>query len=147
MKVGIASEHAGYKLKETLKRYLMSEGYEVVDYGTDSEESVDYAPICFEIGEDVSSGKVDKGIVICGTGIGVSIAVNKVKGVIAALCRTPFEAELSRRHNNSNILCLGGWITGEELARKMVSVWLTTPFDGDRHERRVQQILDYKGSV
>ena len=126
MKIAIASDHGGYQLKEELKKYLEGRNIEVVDLGTNSEESVDY-PIY---------GKAYRGIVCCGTGIGISIAANKVKGIRCALCTDVHMAEMSRKHNDSNVLSLGGRTTPVDKALEIVGAWLDTEFEGGRHQRR-----------
>ena len=138
MEIVIASDHAGFRLKEILKIKLT--GYTFIDAGTDSEDSCDYPDYAEKAGLMVASGKADCGIVICGTGIGISIAANKVKGVRAALCFNEFMAEMSRLHNNSNVLALGARVIGEDLAVRIAEVWLKTGFEGGRHERRVEKI-------
>lgn len=140
MKIAVASDHGGYKLKEYLKKYLEKKGEEVIDLGTDSEESVDYPVYGKACGEAVVSGKADRGIVCCGTGIGISIAANKVKGVRCALCTDVHMAEMSRKHNNANVLALGGRTTSDEDARKITEAWLDTGFEGGRHQRRVNML-------
>ena len=140
MKIAVASDHGGYKLKEYLKKYLEEKGEEVIDLGTDSEESVDYPVYGKACGEAVVSGKADRGIVCCGTGIGISIAANKVKGVRCALCTDVHMAEMSRKHNNANVLALGGRTTSDEDARKITEAWLETGFEGGRHQRRVNML-------
>jgi len=144
MRLGIASEHAGYELKEFLKGQLIDKGYEVVDFGCNSGQPIDYPPICFALGKALTEGQIERGILICGTGIGVSIAANKVPGVRAALCRSTFEAEMSRRHNDANVLCLGAWITAMRLAWEMTQVWLESGFDAGRHSRRIGLISEYE---
>ena len=139
MKIAVASDHGGYKLKEYLKKYLEEKGEEVIDLGTDSEESVDYPVYGKACGEAVVSGKADRGIVCC-TGIGISIAANKVKGVRCALCTDVHMAEMSRKHNNANVLALGGRTTSDEDARKITEAWLDTGFEGGRHQRRVNML-------
>jgi len=138
MKIVIASDHAGYRLKGILKDKL--EGYEFIDAGTDSEDSCDYPDFAEKAGSMVATGEADAGIVICGTGIGISIAANKVKGVRAALCFNEFMAEMSRLHNNANVLALGARVIGEDLAVRIAEVWLKTGFEGGRHRRRVEKI-------
>ena len=140
MKIAVASDHGGYKLKEYLKKYLEEKGEEVIDLGTDSEESVDYPVYGKACGEAVVSGKADRGIVCCGTGIGISIAANKVKGVRCALCTDVHMAEMSRKHNNANVLALGGRTTSDEDARKITEAWLDTGLEGGRHQRRVNML-------
>lgn len=142
MKIGLGSDHGGLKLKEEVKKHLSERGIEFVDYGTDSEESVDYPDYGKKVGEAVVSGECDKGIVICGTGIGISIAANKVKGVICALCGDTFSAKMAREHNNSNMLALGERVLGVGLALEILDTWLDSEFAGGRHERRVGKILE-----
>ena len=138
--IGIGSDHGGFELKSYVIEYLKEKGYEIKDYGTYSEDSIDYpdcaAPVC----KAVQSGEIEKGILICGTGIGISIAANKYKGIRAALCADVYSAKMSRQHNNAQILCLGGRVTGRELAYMIVDTWLTTEFEGGRHEKRVEKI-------
>jgi len=123
--------------------YLDEHGYEYIDFGTDSEKSCDYPEIAIRAGNAVSGGKCDKGIFICGTGVGMSIAANKLPGIRAALCSDCFTAEMTRRHNDSNVLALGGRVTGAGLALKIVELFLTTGFDGDdRHGRRVDMLKE-----
>lgn len=144
MKIGIASDHGGFALKEHLKKYLKTLNIEISDFGTDSEESVDY-PIYGEIcARAVADQKVERGIVCCGTGIGISIAANKVKGIRCALCTDENMAKLSRQHNNANIIALGGRTTSNEQAEKIVKVWLDTEFEGGRHQRRIDMIDNIK---
>jgi ribose 5-phosphate isomerase B len=138
MKIALASDHGGYALKEALKAHLAKRGVEVLDLGTDSEESVDYPVFGRACGEAVAGGRADRGVVCCGTGIGISIAANKVKGVRCAVCTNAFMAEMGARHNDANIIALGGRVLGAEEAAKLVDLWLDTPFEGGgRHERRV----------
>ncbi|WP_457570256.1 ribose 5-phosphate isomerase B [Desulfurobacterium sp.] len=142
MKIALASDHGGFRLKEVIKNYLDELGIEYVDFGTYSEESVDYPDYALKAAESIINGETDRGIFICGTGIGISIAANKVPGIRAALCYNIFAAEMSRRHNNANVLALGGRVIGDELAKSIVKTWLDTPFDGGRHERRVNKIAE-----
>jgi len=137
--IAIGADHAGYPLKQALLETVLK-GYDAIDLGTDSTAPVDYPDIARRVATVVAAGKADKGILICGTGIGMSIAAGKVRGIRAARCTEPFSAELSRRHNDANILCLGARITGVELASRTVEVWLNTPFEGGRHARRVGKI-------
>jgi ribose 5-phosphate isomerase B len=137
--IAIGADHAGYPLKQALLKTVLK-GYDVIDLGTDSTAPVDYPDIARRVATVVAAGKADKGILICGTGIGMSIAAGKVRGIRAARCTEPFSAELSRRHNDANILCLGARITGVELASRTVEVWLNTSFEGGRHARRVGKI-------
>ena len=140
MLIAIASDHGGFALKETIKEYLRERGDKIVDLGTTSEESVDYPIYGKACGEAVASGKADCGIVLCGTGIGISIAANKVKGVRCGLCTSVEMAELTRKHNNANVLALGGRITEPELALEMVKTFLDTEFEGGRHKRRTDML-------
>ena len=140
MKIAIPSDHGGYSMKKFLAGYLLGRGYEILDLGTDSTDSVDYPAFGKACGEAVSSGQAQKGIVVCGTGIGISIAANKVKGIRCALCTSVEMAKLSRQHNDANILALGGRILNEETAVKIADAWLSTGFEGGRHERRVKAL-------
>lgn len=141
-KIAIGADHAGFELKEKIKNVLGELGYEVVDFGTNSTDSVDYPLIAKNLAKSVATKNPPKGILICGTGIGMSIAANKVKGIIAALCYDVETAKLSRQHNNSNVLTIGGRNTKFELASEIVKAWLETSFEGGRHQRRVQEIRD-----
>jgi ribose 5-phosphate isomerase B len=142
MKVALACDHGGYRLKEVIKEYLKELGVEFVDYGTYSEESVDYPDYAYKAAKGIVNGEADRGIFICGTGIGISMAANKVHGIRAALCYNVYAAEMSRRHNDANVLCLGGRVLGDELAKRIVKAWLETPFEGGRHERRIKKIAE-----
>ena len=140
MKIAVAADHGGYKLKEKVKEHLLERGIEVEDLGTHSEESVDY-PIYGKLcGEAVASGQADLGVVVCGTGIGISIAANKVHGIRCGLCTSVEMAHLTKQHNNANILALGGRTTREELAMEIVDEWLDTQYEGGRHQRRVEML-------
>ena len=138
----IASDHGGYVMKEHIKAYLAAKGIQCEDFGTDSTASCDYPIFGRAAAEAVAAGKCEKGIVICTTGIGISISANKVKGVRAALCADSFTAEMTRRHNDSNVLALGAGIVGPNLADRIVDVFLSTEFEGGRHERRVNLMMD-----
>jgi ribose 5-phosphate isomerase B len=139
--VAIGSDHAGYYLKESLVEDLKADGYQIEDFGTFSVESVDYPDIAREVAEAVSSGRFEKGILVCGTGIGISIAANKVKGIRAAVCSDTFSARMSRKHNNTNIIAVGARVVGAGLALDIVKIFLETLFEyGSRHERRVDKI-------
>lgn len=140
MKISIACDHGGFALKETVKDVLTKEGYEVKDFGTYNTESCDYPDFAAPAARAVADGECEKGIVICTTGIGVSIVANKIKGVRCALCTTVLQAEMTRKHNDTNILALGAGITGQNLALKIIDVWLNTDFEGGRHQRRVDKI-------
>ncbi len=143
MKIAIASDHGGYKLKEEIKKYLADRDLEILDLGTNSEESVDYPQFGHACGEAVAGGQADRGIVCCGTGIGISIAANKVKGIRCSLCTDANMAKLTRQHNDSNILALGGRITDVKTALEITKVWLDTEFEGGRHQRRVDMLNCY----
>ncbi|NLM04678.1 MAG: ribose 5-phosphate isomerase B [Clostridiales bacterium] len=140
MKIAIGSDHGGYSLKEIIKSHLEEKGFEVEDFGTYSEESTDYPDFGQAVGEAVASGKFEKGIVICGTGIGISIAANKVPGVRCALVGDCFSARATREHNDSNVLALGARVLGVGLALDIVDIWLGTEFEGGRHSKRVDKI-------
>ena len=135
----IGSDHAAYALKEKIKAFLIERSIDVEDVGCHSEDSVDYPDVGIKLASMVSSGKFDKGILMCGTGIGMSMVANKFPHVRAALCADIFSAVMSRRHNDSNILVLGGRVIGDILAMEIVKVWLETPFDGGRHQRRLEK--------
>ena len=140
MKIAVASDHGGYLLKETVKKHLEDRGIEVLDLGTHSEESVDYPVYGKLCGETVANGEADLGVVCCGTGIGISIAANKVKGIRCGLCTSVEMAHLTKQHNDANILALGGRTTAPELALAIVYEWLDTEFEGGRHQRRVNML-------
>ena len=140
MRVAIGADHAGFPLKEHLKQTLVQLGHSVEDLGTHSEASVDYPPICFAVGRAVADGQADRGIVLGGSGQGEQIAANKIPGVRAALCNDLFTARLSREHNDANVLSMGGRIVAFGLADEILALWLTTPFEGGRHQRRIDQI-------
>ncbi len=140
--IAIGSDHGGYALKEHIKAYLMSKGITCLDVGCDSLDSCDYPVFGKAVGEAVASGQCEKGIVVCTTGIGISISANKVKGIRCALCADSFTAEMTRRHNDSNVLALGAGIVGPNLADRIVDVFLSTEFEGGRHERRVNLMMD-----
>lgn len=142
MKIAIASDHGGFELKEKIKEYLLERNLEVMDLGTNSEESVDYPVYGKACGRAVASGEADRGIVCCGTGIGISIAANKVKGVRCALCTDEHMAEMTRKHNDANMIAMGGRTTDVETALKITQVWLDTEFEGGRHQRRVDMLDD-----
>jgi ribose 5-phosphate isomerase B len=140
MKVAIGSDHAGFELKEMISNIVKEMGNEVIDMGTGSSCSVDYPDYAEAVADAVSKGKVERGILICGTGIGMSIVANKFKNVRAALCNDLFTAKMSRLHNDANILCLGGKIIGKDLAKEIVHIWFSTHFEGGRHEKRLEKI-------
>jgi ribose 5-phosphate isomerase B len=142
MRVSMGCDHAGYRLKEELKAFLTQEGHEVLDFGTDSEETVDYPDFCAAAARAVVDGRAERGVVLGGSGQGEQLVANKVKGARAALCNDLHLAELSRRHNDANVLALGGRIVAAELAKEIVKLWLETPFDGGRHTNRIEQIAE-----
>ena len=139
--IALASDHAGFELKEAIKKYLVDNNYDIMDFGTNSPASVDYPTFGRMAAEAVASGECDKGIVCCGTGIGISMAANKVKGIRAACCSDCFSAKFTRLHNNANVLCFGGRVVGPGLACMMVDAFLDAEFEGGRHQRRVDKIL------
>lgn len=141
MKVAIGADHGGYRLKEEIKGLLENLGVDYKDFGTHSTESVDYPDVALPVAQSVADGLFDRGILICGTGIGIGIAANKVKGIRAALVHDTFSAHACREHNDANILTMGERVIGPGLARDIVTIWLATDFEGGRHERRVEKIM------
>ena len=142
MKIGIANDHAAVEMKNEVIAYLESKGYEVVNYGTDTHDSCNYPEFGEKIGRAVVSGEVDKGIAICGSGLGISLAANKVKGVRACLCSEPYTTKMSREHNDANVLAFGARVIGIEMAKMIIDTWLGTEFLGGRHQTRVDMIMD-----
>ncbi|MHB1351350.1 MAG: ribose 5-phosphate isomerase B [Desulfobulbaceae bacterium] len=140
MKVSVGSDHGGFDLKELVLAFLQDSGYEVVDVGCHSPTSCDYPDFAREVCEQVRSGACERGILICGTGIGMSIAANRHREIRAALCHEGFSARMSREHNNANVLCLGARVTGPELALDIVRQWMATEFSGGRHQRRLDML-------
>lgn len=140
MKISLGADHAGFELKEKIKQLLLREGLDVSDQGTLSSESVDYPDFARKVGEDVANHRADLGILVCGTGIGMSIAANKVPGIRAANVSTDYEAQISREHNDANVLTLGARLISDQNAFQIVLKWLETPFAGGRHQRRVEKI-------
>ena len=140
MRIAIGSDHRGFALKESLKELLGEVGHEWVDFGCHGEDPVDYPDIAGPLAEAVAAGEYERGILICGNGVGMSIAANKVKGVRAALCQNSFTARLARRHNDVNVLCLGAWGIGHGLAEEIVRTFLSEDFEGGRHARRLEKI-------
>lgn len=138
--LAIGCDHGGFELKNHIINHLKENGVEVTDFGTYDENSVDYPDIAKKVGEAVSSGECENGILICGTGIGISIAANKIKGIRAALCSDVYSAKMTKQHNNANIICLGGRVTGRELAFMIVDTWLGEEFMGGRHADRIAKI-------
>ena len=142
MRIAIGADHAGFRLKEHLKQTLDRLGHSIDDHGTQSEEAVDYPPICISVGRAVVDGRADRGIVLGGSGQGEQIAANKVAGIRAALCNDLYTARLSRLHNDANVLSMGGRIVAFGLAEEILTLWLATPFEGGRHQRRIDQIRE-----
>ncbi|HET6841725.1 MAG TPA: ribose 5-phosphate isomerase B [Candidatus Angelobacter sp.] len=140
MRIALGADHAGYELKDRIKQHLQQKGFQVQDHGTSSAESVDYPDYACRVGQDVSAGRSDLGILVCGSGIGMAMAANKVHGIRAANVTTEHEAQMSREHNNANVLTLGARILGAEESFRIVDTWLTTQFAGGRHERRVEKM-------
>ncbi len=138
VKIVIGSDHGGFEMKEQVVSFLKNEGHEVVDAGCYSMDSVDYPEIAEKVCATVQEGSVSQGILICGTGIGMSLAANRHRDIRAALCHEAYTARMSREHNNANILCMGGRVLGIEIALDIVRVWLKTPFAGGRHQRRIE---------
>ena len=142
MKLAIGCDHAAYELKEAIKAKMLAEGHEIIDCGTDSTESVDYPKYGHAVGRAVASGEAERGIAVCGSGIGISIACNKVPGIRAALCTSVEMAEMCRRHNNANVVCMGARMISQELAFDIIDTWMTTDFEGGKHLRRINEIED-----
>ena len=146
MRIAIGADHAGFSLKERIREILSSKGHDVVDFGTNSPESTDYPDFAVPVGNSVVSGETDRGILVCSTGVGMSIAANKIDGVRAALGVNADEVNLTRSHNDANVLTLGAKYTDEATAEELVDVFLSTPFDGGRHARRVAKIMALEGT-
>lgn len=142
MRIAIGNDHTAVDLKNTIVDYLAELGYDVINLGTDSRESCDYPVYGEKVGRAVADGQADLGIAICGTGVGISLAANKVKGVRACVCSEPYTAKLSRMHNNSNVLAFGARVVGDELAKMIVKEWLDAEFEGGRHQRRVDMLME-----
>lgn len=140
MRIAIGSDHAGLDMKREIISLLTELGHDYVDYGTETPQSVDYPDFGEKVSDAVSTGAVERGVLICGTGIGMSIVANKFPHVRASLCNELFSARMSRLHNDANVLVLGGRIIGRDLAREIVKTWMTTPFEGGRHENRLNKI-------
>lgn len=140
MRIALGSDHGGLILKEEIKKYLVEKGLEYKDFGTHSTDSCDYPDIALPAAKAVAAGEFDRGILICGTGIGIGIAANKVNGIRAALCHDTFSARASREHNNANILTMGERVIGRGLALDIVDIWIKTEFSGGRHQNRVDKI-------
>ena len=144
MKIAIASDHRGYVIKGKILALIAELGHEASDMGTDSSDSVDYPDYGAKVAQAVSQGTVDRGILICGTGMGMCITANKFPGVRACTCHDDLTAEMSRRHNDANVLCLSADLLGDELIDRMIRIWLSTEFEGGRHARRVDKITRYE---
>ena len=141
MKIVIGSDHGGFHLKEVLKQHLAERGFEFHDAGTYTEDSCDYPDIALKVCREITEGRAERGILVCGTGIGMSMAANKVKGIRAALCGDVFSATMSREHNDANVICMGERVLGSGLAVSILDAWLDTEFAGGRHGRRVDKIM------
>ena len=142
MRIAIGNDHTAVDLKNIIVDYLVELGYDVINLGTDSRESCDYPVYGEKVGRAVADGQADLGIAICGTGVGISLAANKVKGVRACVCSEPYTAKLSRMHNNSNVLAFGARVVGDELVKMIVKEWLDAEFEGGRHQRRVDMLME-----
>jgi ribose 5-phosphate isomerase B len=142
--IGIGSDHAAFEFKEAIRFWLHESGYEVRDFGTCGPERVDYCDYGFLVAEAVERGECEKGLVFCGTGVGISISANKVPGIRCVVCSEPYSAKLSREHNDTNMLALGARVVGIELAKMIIEIWLTTGFEGGRHADRVNKIARYE---
>ncbi len=140
--IAIGSDHGGYLLKEEIKKHLEEKGYKFKDFGTDSTASCDYPVYAEKVCNAIQSGECDKGILVCGTGIGMSMCANKCKGIRAAVCGDHFSAEFTRKHNNANVLCLGAHVIGAGVAMQLVDIFLTTEFEGGRHEKRIEMMME-----
>ena len=140
MKLAIGSDHVGFELKPTIIGYLEELGHEVTDFGAFSTERTDYPIYGKKVAEEVAAGKFDGGFLICGTGVGISISANKVKGIRAVVCSEPYSAKLSKEHNNTNILAFGSRVVGSELAKMIVKEWLDAKFEGGRHSKRIEML-------
>lgn len=141
MKIAIACDHGGYRLKEVLKASMIAQGYEVIDFGTNSEDSVDYPDYAYQAAKAVANKECERGVVVCGTGIGVSIVANKVDGIRCALVHDLFSAKATRQHNDTNMIAMGGRVIGEGLALEILNTWLTTDYEGGRHNQRIAKMM------
>ena len=138
--IAIGSDHGGFEIKEHIKKHLEERSLEYKDFGCYDENSVDYPDIAEKVCNAINSGDADKGILVCGTGIGISIAANKIDGIRAAHCHDVYSAEMTKRHNNANVICMGGRVIGRELAFKIIDAWLDAEFEGGRHQKRIDKI-------
>ena len=144
MRIAIGSDHIAFEFKEQIKAYIQSIKHQLTDFGTHSTGRVDYTDYGFAVAEAVASGEYDRGIVCCGTGIGISIAANKVKGIRCVVCSEPYSAKASREHNDTNVLSFGSRVIGIEMAKMIIDEWLQTPFEGGRHLNRILKISEYE---
>ena len=142
MKIAMGNDHTGIELKNIIKEFVEGKGYEVIDLGTNAPESCDYPVYGEKVGRAVADGEADLGIAICGTGVGISLACNKVKGIRCCVCSEPYTAKLSRMHNDSNVLAFGARVIGVEMAKMITEEWLNAKYEGGRHQRRVDQVMD-----
>jgi len=147
MRIAVGSDHGGLRLKNEIIEYLQKNNYQLKDFGTHTEESCDYPDIARPLAEAVAAGEFDKGILICGTGIGIGIAANKIKGIRAALCHDCFSAKASREHNDANILTMGERVIGTGVALQIVEIWLSTDFEGGRHKNRIAKISEIENKI
>lgn len=146
MKIAIGSDHRGFEAKERIKALLHELGAEIVDHGTNSKDACDYPDLALAVAKQVASGEADRGILLCGSGVGMSITANKVRGIRAALCHDDLTVQLSRRHNDANVLCMPADLVGDALMKSMVRTWLETDFEGGRHARRVAKIVAFENN-
>ena len=147
MRIAVGSDHRGYSVRNHIIEFLTQLGHEVIDVGTDTADAVDYSDIAAKAAKEVGSGRAEMGILVCGTGLGMSITANKFAGIRAAPCHDALTAEMSRRHNDLNMLCLSADLLGEKLIDRMVKLWINTPFDGGRHTRRIEQITKLEREI
>jgi len=147
MNIALGSDHAGWELKEELKKFLSKEKTDYKDFGPYNEESCDYPDYTEKVCEAVLSGKFDRGVLICGTGIGMTIAANKIKGIYAAQCGDTYSAEMSRKHNNSNVLVMPGRLIGKTLGTEILKIWMNTEYEGGRHDKRLNKIKDIENKL
>lgn len=145
MKIAMGNDHTAVEMKNEIKAYVEAKGYEVVDFGTNGTASCDYPEFGEKVGRAVAAGEADYGIAICGTGIGIGIAAGKVRGIRVCTCSEPYSAKLSRMHNNSNVLTFGARVVGVEMAKMIVDEWLDNQYEGGRHQRRVDQLMEIEG--
>ena len=142
MKIAIGNDHTAIELKNIIGQFIKEKGYEVLDFGTNSTESCDYPEYGEKVAQAVAAGEADLGIAICGTGVGISLACNKVRGIRACVCSEPYTARLSRMHNDSNVLCFGARVVGDEMAKMITQEWLDAKYEGGRHKRRGDMIME-----